>query len=354
VRRELAGGTGPPPVQLPVGVAPRTATVVVATCGRPDLLRRAIDSILVADTTGIERLDVLVADNTTDPSTTAAVVAGYGADVRVVHAPRPGLANAHNAALSAVLGEIVAFTDDDVVVDRLWIRSLTEAFAAAADVVCVTGLIAPLELETAAQEFVEQAVGYAKGFAPRVYRRDDAHHGPLFPFAAGTFGSGANMAFRTGWLRAAGGFDPALGAGTPARGGDDLAAFYGAVVSGGALVYEPAAIVFHPHHRDSRALGRQAFSYGAGLTAYLSSVVTADRRALGDMLRRIGPAVRHVRAIERGGVDVVPTDAPRGLPVRRLVGMAVGPFLYARSRRRNPRTLEPPAVPRRAYRDVAS
>ena len=87
------------------------------------------------------------------------------------------------------------------------------------------------------------------------------------------------MAFRTDWLRTNGGFDPATGAGTPARGGDDLDAFLRVVLDGRTLVYEPAAIVRHYHRRDYASLRRQAYGYGVGLGAYLVGGGTPRIRA---------------------------------------------------------------------------
>ena len=69
------------------------------------------------------------------------------------------------------------------------------------------------------------------------------------------------------FLETIGGFDDALGTGTRSMGGDDLAALHRAVATGHDLVYEPAAIVFHRHHDNLAALRRQAYGYGAGLTA---------------------------------------------------------------------------------------
>ena len=59
---------------------------------------------------------------------------------------------------------MVAFTDDDVIVDPAWLRRCAEAFERARDVACVTGLILPLELETDSQLLLEQFAGSAKAF----------------------------------------------------------------------------------------------------------------------------------------------------------------------------------------------
>ena len=180
-------------------------------------------------------------------------------------------------------GTIVAFTDDDVVVDRRWLRALTDPFRADPTVGCVTGMIMPAELETPSQAWIESWAGFGKGLVRRRYEDRAGPSGdPLFPFAAGAFGSGANMAFRLDVLRSIGGFDPALGAGTPARGGDDLATFFDVIAAGHAIVYEPAAVVFHADRPDYASLRRQAFGYGVGMGAYAAHVLrTHPRRALG-------------------------------------------------------------------------
>jgi cellulose synthase/poly-beta-1,6-N-acetylglucosamine synthase-like glycosyltransferase len=51
-------------------------------------------------------------------------------------------------------------------------------------------------------------------------------------YGVGAFDAGANMAFRRTALEKIGGFDVALGAGTPARGGEDLAALISVLWAG--------------------------------------------------------------------------------------------------------------------------
>src|SRR4029453_11177409 len=89
----------------------------------------------------------------------------------------------------------------------------------------------------------------------------------LFPYAAGRFGSGANTAFRTGVLRALGGFAEDLGAGTPARGGEDLDAYLNVLRAGHRLVYQPRALVWHPHQLDLPGLLRAVHPDGVGVRA---------------------------------------------------------------------------------------
>jgi hypothetical protein len=199
--------------------------------------------------------------------------------------------------------------------------------------VCATGLILPAELETQTQCLIETSTGFDKGFERRLF--DLADHrpcDPLFPFTAGTMGSGANMAFRTDYLRRAGGFDACLGAGSRGIGGDDLAAFMEVMVRGERLVYEPSAVVFHHHHRDPDALTRQARAYGVGMTAAVSSVIVRHPRWSLGLASRLPRAVRFATASSSPKNRRLPDGYPPRLRRRELAGLAAGPLVYARSR----------------------
>ncbi|WP_370149404.1 glycosyltransferase family 2 protein [Streptacidiphilus sp. EB129] len=329
-------------------------SVVVATRERPTALARCLDSLARLR---YPRFEVVVIDNApVSEATWELVRTRYADQVRYLREPRRGLAAAHNRGLAESLGEIVAFTDDDVLVDPDWLDALVRGFADPG-VGCVTGLILPARLRTPTQILLEARGGFAKGFEQRRYRLDrPPADQPLFPFTAGRLGSGANMAFRTDALRAVGGFDPATGTGTPAKGGDDLLSFFRIVVHGHELVYQPTALVWH-HHRDQpQDLDGQAFGYGAGLGAYLTAAVCGEPRMLPALLRRLPSGLRHALAstappdsgsVRRSGArrsgappdDGGRTDGDDGaawsarLSWRQRRGMLYGPLGYLRARR---------------------
>ncbi|MFE2050291.1 glycosyltransferase [Streptomyces sp. NPDC059459] len=311
--REVPGGATPGP--LP---APPSAAVVVATRERADQLARALDSLLAQDHPDFE---IVVVDNAPLTEETRELVERkYGERVRYVREPVPGLASAHNRGLAAVRAEVVAFTDDDVVADPRWLTELTAPFTADPRLGCATGLILPARLGTPAQVLLESHGGFAKGFAPRTYdpRRPPADE-PLFPFTAGRFGSGANMAFRTEVLRAVGGFDPATGAGTRARGGDDLYGFVRVLAQGHGLRYTPSALVWHHHRETWRDLETQAYGYGAGLTAYLTAILVNRPALLPAFLARVPGGLAHARAL-----TAVRAAGARAADVTAAGGPAVG------------------------------
>ncbi|MFG3546637.1 glycosyltransferase [Streptomyces sp. NPDC047725] len=345
--RELAsragetGGGGPSGASSAPVPRPPAATVVVATRGRAAQLGRALDSLLAQDHPDF---DVVVVDNAPATGETRELVERkYGERVRYVCEPVPGLAVAHNRGLAAVRGEVVAFTDDDVIADPRWLTELTAPFTADPRLACATGLILPARLSTPAQVLLESHGGFAKGFTPRTY---DPQHPPadepLFPFTAGRFGSGASMAFRTAVLRAVGGFDPATGAGTPARGGDDLYGFVRVLAHGGRLHYTPTALVWHHHRETWRDLETQAYGYGAGLTAYLTAILVNRPALLPAFLARLPRGLAHARGLTAvrdtdgggapGGHDERTHPWPRRLSRLQRRGMLYGPVGYLRAR----------------------
>ncbi|MGW2786964.1 glycosyltransferase [Streptomyces populi] len=305
-------------------------SVVVATRDRPKKLRHCLQSLLRSK---YPEFEIIVVDNApADDRTEVLVHAEFPGRVRYVREPAAGLARAHNVGLARARGSVVAFTDDDTLVDPGWLSALAETFARDARIGCVTGLIVPAELETPAQGVLERQGGFAKGYASRTWSLSDPPTDPLFPFTAGRFGSGANMAFRTDALRALGGFDTATGAGTPGKGGDDLLAFFEILAAGHTLVYQPGAIVWHCHRRTMDAVAAQVFGYGAGLGAYLTGALLRNPRRMPALLRRLPRGIRYAmtRSHDRGADPEA--DRSRHLALLEVRGMVYGPCGYLRGR----------------------
>jgi glycosyltransferase involved in cell wall biosynthesis len=265
----------------------------------------------------------------------AALKKRFGDDPRVgyVAESKPGLGRARNAGLRAATTEIVAFTDDDVVLDRTWLGWLVAGFSAADRVACVTGLIVPLELETQAQVFMEEFSGFSKGFEQRIWDRDEHRlDHPLYPYTVGLFGSGASAAFRRDILLEAGGFDPHLGIGTPAIGGEDIDIYARIVLGGHQIVYQPASVLRHLHRREMSAANRQIQGYGSGLTAMLTKHVLADAKTRRAVLRRIPAGVRYAVSPKSPKNARKPPEFTLRQSVLEWAGMAYGPIGYFRSR----------------------
>jgi O-antigen biosynthesis protein len=155
-------------------------------------------------------------------------------------------------------------------------------------------------------------------------------------------GGGANTVVRADRTRRLGGFDIALGSGTPSAGGEDLDLYLRLLRAGYAIAYEPRAIVSHGH-ADARS--RQAFRRGVGLGATLSKQLFAgsERRCplrrvsagvslllgLRGSARKAGGHPRHRKWLERSGILLGPAAYLASVANRRTGG----PSAPARRRR---------------------
>lgn len=264
----------PPANQLP----PPEVTVAICTKDRPENLDRCLESLLKLQTPhepqGSSCFEILVVDNAPSDEQTKELVASLST-VRYVREPKPGLDFARNRAIKEASNEILAFLDDDVVVDRKWLDGLREAWAENPDAAAFTGLVLPYELLTEAQILFEQNGGFRRGFEK--IRYGQTLSGNIdYPCGAGIFGAGCNMAFRREILLKLGGFDEALDTGAPLPGGGDLDIFYRVIRAGYPLVYEPQYLVFHQHRRDYEKLRRQYWSWGLGLMAFVVKSYQSD------------------------------------------------------------------------------
>ncbi len=308
-------------------------SVIVPTHERIEQLRACLQSLMSLDYPAYE---IIVVDNAPQTQATANFMRQTYRDVpsmRYLCEERPGASAARNRGIMAARGEIVAFTDDDAVVDPYWLIELVRAFSSAQDVACVTGLILPLELETPSQFWFEEYGGFSKNFSRRSF--DKAQHDPkmpLHPYTAGQFGSGVCAAFTAAFLQNVNGFDPALGPGVPARAGEDLALFFQVIMRGHTLVYTPSALVYHLHRRDYTSLRQQMYNYGVGLAAYLTKNIYDTPRLLFDFASKV-PYGLYFTFGNRSSKNKKKTSYyPKELTKLERAGMLHGPLAYVRQR----------------------
>ena len=316
-------------------------TVVVCTRDRGEALAECLERLAALTH---PHLELLIVDNAPSDDSTRRVVESFAArDPRFRHVlePRPGLSRARNRGLAEARGTVLAYTDDDVAVDPGWVQGLLRGFARRADVGCVTGLVATAGIDTGEEAYFDaRAASWSTRCEPELYdlagnARDDA----LYPYSAGIFGTGANFAFDTAMLRGLGGFDEALGAGAPTRGGEDLDVFVRVLRAGRALAYEPAAVVWHHHRADPAALLRQLYGYGTGLTAYLTKCLL-QRDVRREVVRRVPRGLARIVRIRRTTDERLGEGAraPQGALASEVRGYLAGPALYLRARRADARS----------------
>jgi len=316
---------------LAVEKALPTISLVVCTRDRPQDLAECLKAISVLEPAPLE---VLIIDNAPSTDASRRLVAEHYPQFRYVLEPQPGLDVARNRGIREAQGEVIAFTDDDVVVDSFWISALQTAFAEDPSLGLVTGLIEPLEQETEAQVWFERYGGFGRGFRRRRWQFTSGAPLPMSVVGTGQLGAGANMAIRRLVFEETGLFDPALDVGTPTRGGGDHEMFYRLLRSGWGCLYEPTAVVRHRHRRTMEELRGLIYNYGYATRCFLereAEFFPSDRKALRLLIRWWW---RHWAFKRWVAAAYCPDRFPPELIMSEIKGFRDGRGGYKRSRQR--------------------
>jgi glycosyltransferase involved in cell wall biosynthesis len=324
----------PPPRLQPRNATYAPISVIVCTRDRPEDLGKCLEALLEVD---YPEYEIVVVDSASRTSASRDIVEALaGVPIRYLRIDQRGLARARNAGVALARHELLAFTDDDVVVDKRWLSWINDGFSQAADVSCVTGLVASGQLESDAQHYFDRRVTWASNVSPSVFRLSHPPAGiPLFPFQFGVYGTGANFALRRAELGALGGFDNALGAGSATGAGEDTDIFIRLILSGHAIFYQPNAVVWHKHRLESSALANQLESYGIGIGAVVSKLL-CDRTARRLMVPLGLRGAKHATAMVRvntGSSGAQSVVRMKGNASKELLGLLRGPVALLRARR---------------------
>jgi GT2 family glycosyltransferase len=294
VRRSLICGTKGSPISLsdhwaandvPDTKSTISLTIIVCTRDRPLDLMRCLNSILALT---LAPHEVLVVDSASTNNATERVVKDYFPSFRYIREERAGLDFARNRGIRESSSDIVAFTDDDVVVDSLWTTALVHEFSSDDSLGLVTGLIIPDEQETEAQVWFERYGGFGRGYAKSYLRMNPGSAMHWSAIGAGQLGAGANMAIRRTAFKDVGLFDPALDVGTSTLGGGDHEMFFRLLKSGWGCLYDPNALVRHRHRRSMIELKRLLYNYGYATRCFFERVAQEfpeDRASVGQLSR---------------------------------------------------------------------
>ena len=321
----LPPGTGvlPAPAAAP-HARPSSMSVVICTRDRPGELARCLASLPHQTRPPDE---IVVVDNASRTKDTRTVCQQAG--VRYVHEPRPGLDIARNSGAKASTGEILAYTDDDVVLHPRWLERLGAAFDAP-EIWAVTGLVLPAELATPAQWHFERYWGFGRGFQRTDFGPDFLQSNNSRGCPAWLIGAGASMAFRRAVFDRAGFFDERLDVGAAGCSGDSEF-WHRILCAGGTCRYEPTSVAFHYHRRDWAALRKQIRAYMRGHAAAL--LVQYERSGRAGNLRRLLISFPAFYARRMAGQLLRGKD-PSNLLVRdEIAGLISGIWFYLRTPR---------------------
>lgn len=223
-------------------------SVVVCTVNRSACLRRMLTSLREAVIPDHLSCEFIVIDNNSVDDTQAVLnEIGNQSDstVRCVFEDKMGISHARNRGIREARGEIIAFTDDDVIVDKHWIQRIDSAFKEHDDAACVGGRILPI-FEIPKPKWLKSKLYMFLGLL-------DHGDSPAYLDVPDIWG--ANFAVKSEMFKKYGLFDSKLGRRPGKLYSGEETEFLWRLKSGGEkLLYYPLSIVYHyvPAHRMSK------------------------------------------------------------------------------------------------------
>jgi glucosyl-dolichyl phosphate glucuronosyltransferase len=217
-------------------------TVILCTFNRCEILANALESVARSILPDAVDWEVLVVDNNSSDRTSDVVRSTserYPGRFRYLFEPQPGKSRALNAGIREARGNLLAFIDDDVVVEPTWLQNLTAALNKG-ECAGVAGSILP-EGSFSPPRWIPLKDQHA--LAPLAIFNPDREAGPLneSPY-------GANMAYQKRVFGRYGGFrtdlGPEPGSGNPQK-CEDSEFGHRLLTAGETLRYEPTAVVYH-------------------------------------------------------------------------------------------------------------
>ena len=251
--------------------------VVIPTRNRGDLIVETLESLLENKQ---DCIAIWVIDQSEGDETRKAIK-GFLQDRRVhyIKSDQEGSNFARNLGIFVGQAPIVAFTDDDCVVDSHWILETLRAFEDE-NVDAVFGRVIDRSVGLSG-ETVTNGIKIAVKDEPE----REVYFGNRFKL---DFGHGACMAFRREMLEGIDGFDPLLGNGGPLKSWPEKDIGYRILQNKGTIVYEPHVVVHHKQWRSWEGVKatQRNYGFGAGAIAarYLKSGDVGGLYLMGEWL----------------------------------------------------------------------
>ena len=166
-------------------------SVAICTWNRSRLLKQTLESIAATNRSSIDSWELIVVDNNSTDNTRE-VVTGFSDRLPIIYVQETeqGLSASRNRAIESVTGDLIVWTDNDVIVDANWLRAYQSAANRYPDSAFFGGVIRPV-FESPCPAWLEETWQKCKGvYAVRDLGKKE------FEFQPNQFPYGANFAVR--------------------------------------------------------------------------------------------------------------------------------------------------------------
>lgn len=258
-------------------------SIIVCTCNRCENLGRFLESLAGLEVSPDVAWEIIVVDNNSTDRTWS-VTAGFAGNgrlnIRYLFEGRQGKSHALNTGIRGANGEIVAFIDDDCIVDPHWMTHLVAEFRADPALAGIGGRVElfdvrdkPVTIRTLKERVLFVSSGQLFNLIP-----------------------GCNMAFARGVFRKAGDFDVRFGPGAEIVSTEDSDFIYRVYRAGFRMLYCPDVCVYHNHGRRTEtqvALLEKGYVTGRG-AFYLKHILKGDMEVLKMAYWEIAALMRNI------------------------------------------------------------
>ena len=277
-----------------------SCSIIICTRNRADRLRQTLAAITALPVPAGVDAEVVVADNgsTDDTQAVAHAFADGRIPVRHVIEPKPGQCQARNTGIARSTGEVILFTDDDVIPPAGWLEAMVLPIVSGAADALAGGVVIPTHLQRPWMTELHRSM------LASTERLDPIHPSEMV---------GANMAFSRAVLQKVPGFNTELGPGALGFGDETL---FSRQLVRADFRLRGALDTPVEHHFDPDRLSRASFLNAARLhgrsNGYLDYHWSGAELDLGR--RRLHLLKRSLRLLYRRVRDRGQTRATEGAP----------------------------------------
>ena len=225
-------------------------SVIIASKNRPNEMLLCLQSMLHDS---FETKEILVVDQSAGDTTEALIRSIKNKHIVYLRHQKGGKSTALNTGIAHARGNIIAFTDDDCIIDNGWLESLHKTFKENRQVGGVFGRTMPYQPNK------------NKGkMCPCTFEKTQKKLITKSCYHADHIGFGNNMAFRKEVFTQIGGFKNWLGPGSVGSNAEDAEFTLRALLKGYKLLYDPSVIVYHNKWLTGKQMKKQELSYTCG------------------------------------------------------------------------------------------
>jgi GT2 family glycosyltransferase len=241
-------------------------SVIVCTHNRAHRLEQTLNSLQQMTVPFDLLCELIIVDNNSSDNTKE-VIDNFrnksSLNIKYVFERGQGLSRARNMGIQEASGNIIAFTDDDCIVDRYWITSISKAFHTDESIAGIGGrvlLYNKMDRPISIRIYEERATISSTDRIIKLM-------------------IGCNMAFARPVFDEIGLFDTDFGAGTRFASTEDFDFLYRVYKRGLKIIYSPDVLVYHNHgRRNDEQIRSLIKGYAVGRGAfYCKYILMADK-----------------------------------------------------------------------------